>query len=101
MDNTKNQSILIAFHKLLRAAQADEPVDVLLLDSRDKFASAAIHEYNDAYNDEYRETEYGKFLDKLAEDFEQRRQNGRVGVSKMPTQEQLEAAAETLASLFC
>ena len=100
LKNLKNpKSIVIAFHKLLKAAREGSG-DVLLLDKRDRFASRAVQEYNDALSDAEYDAAYAGYVDRLAEGFSRQEMAGRVGSPKMPNDAQLEKADRILASLL-
>ena len=92
------KSIVIAFHKLLKAARKGS--DVLLLDKRDRFANRAVQEYNDALSDTECESEYALHLDRLAEMFLRQEMAGNVGSPKMPSRAQLDEADKVLSSLL-
>jgi len=96
---TKNpKSIVVALHKLLKAAR--EESTVLLLDKRDQFANRAVQEYNDALADSECDPAYVRFLDRLAENFSRQEMMGRVGSPKMPSDAQLEEADRLLTSVL-
>lgn len=92
------KSLVVAFHKLLKAAR--EGSDVLLLDKRDRYANRAVQEYNDALSDAEHDSDYARYLDRLAEQFSRREMAGRVGTPKMPNQAQLEEADRMLTLLL-
>lgn len=92
------KSLVVAFHKLLKAAR--EGSDVLLLDKRDRYANRAVQEYNDALSDAEYDSDYARYLDRLAEQFSRQEMSGRVGSPKMPNQTQLEEADRVLSLLL-
>ena len=92
------KSIVVAFHKLIKAAS--EGSDVLLLDMRDRFANRAVQEYNDALSDEEFDSDYGRYLDRLAEVFSRQEMRGQTGSPKMPNAVQLAEADRILATLL-
>jgi len=92
------KSIVIAFHKLLKAAR--EGTEVLLLDKRDRFANRAIQEYNDALSDTEHDADYARYSDRLAEIFSRQEMAGRVGSPKMPSSVQLTEADRMLSALL-
>ncbi len=97
--NVKNpKSLVVAFHKLIKAAR--EGSDVLLLDKRDRYANRAVQEYNDALSDAEYDSDYAHYLDRLAEQFSRQEMSGRVGMPKMPNQAQLEEADRVLTLLL-
>jgi len=103
-DFRNRTSVLIAFHKLLKAAK--EGSDVFLLDMRDKFASRGLLEYNDESREELEQSkdaltrDYGDFIDQLAEAFVQYSMKSQLGSPKPPSQEALRKADELLCSLL-
>jgi hypothetical protein len=94
------KSVIVAFHKLLKAAR--DGADVLLLDIRDKHANNSIQEYNDgnAGDHDTLESSYGQFIDSLAARFDQHANTQGTGQSKMPSESQLQVAEQLLASLL-
>ena len=63
-------------------------------------ACKAIHEYNDAFPDVFRETEYGQFLDSLAEKFDTYSRSGNTGISKPPVEEAVTKAEQLLSDIL-
>jgi hypothetical protein len=92
------KSIVVAFHKLLKAAH--EKSDVLFLDKRDQFANRAVQEYNDALSDTDFKSDYARYVDRLAATFSHQEMSGQVGTPKMPSLAQLEKADRILSSLL-
>ncbi len=92
------KSLVVAFHKLLKAAR--DGSDVLLLDKRDRYANRAVQEYNDALSDAEYDSGYARYVDLLAEHFARQEMAGRVGSPKMPNHAQLEEANRLLSLLL-
>ena len=95
-----NPSVIVAFHKLLKAAR--DGSEVLLLDMRDCHANPGIQAYNDdnAGDDEMFESAYGRFVDSLAEKFDRYANMSGTGHPKMPSKDQLHVAERFLESLL-
>jgi hypothetical protein len=91
------KSLVVAFHKLLKAAR--EGSEVLLLDKRDRYANLAVQEYNDAVSDTENDFDYACYIDLLAEHFALQEMSGRVGEPKMPNHAQLAEADRVLSLL--
>jgi hypothetical protein len=94
------RSVIIAFHKLLKAAR--DGSEVLLLDMRDCYANLSIQEYNDgtSENDAMFESAYGQFVDGLAARFDMYAGTQGTGQPKMPSASQLAVAGQLLESLL-
>ena len=97
MTLTHRKSVVIAFHKLLKAAR--DGAEVLLLDQRDGAANLAVQEYNDHIADESDDPEYARFTDQLAEIFDRQVSQG-TGKPKMPSDAQLISADQVLGSIL-
>ena len=95
---THNTSVVIAFHKLLKAAR--DGVEVFLLDSRDSFAGEAMQAYNDAHFDKSQNTVYGQFVDQLSGKFHRKSVRCEVAPPKCPSDEALIAADRALSRLL-
>jgi len=93
-------SLIVAFHKLLKAAR--DGSEVLLLDMRDCHANPGIQAYNDdnADDDTVFETAYGQFVDGLAAKFDSYANTRGTGQPKMPSASQLAIAEQLLESLL-
>lgn len=94
------KSVMIAFHKLLKAAR--DGSEVLLLDMRDCHANYGIQEYNDGDPD-YEvpfDPAYGQFVDGLAARFDRYAGTQGTGQPKMPSASQLAVAGQLLESLL-
>jgi len=93
-------SVIVAFHKLLKAAQ--DGSEVLLLDMRDRHANPGIQSYNDdnADDDAAFESAYGQFVDGLAAKFDCYANTHGTGQPKMPSASQLDVAGQLLESLL-
>lgn len=89
-------SIVVAFHKLMKAAK--QKSEVILLDARDISANHAMQEYNDSVSEVDEDPKYRQFVDRLAERFSKQEQMGKesMGNPVMPNRRQLEDADQTL-----
>ena len=89
-------SLVVAFHKLLKAAR--QKAEVLLLDVRDTSANRAFQEYNDSVSEIADDPAYRQFVDRLAERFSKQELAGKEGMGNpvMPNRRQLEEADRIL-----
>lgn len=92
------RSIVIAFHKLLKAARQES--EALLLDMRDSSANQAVQEYNDVLSDKKADPLYRKYVDLLAETFSANDAAGKTGPPLMPNKQQLLAADRLLSRIL-
>lgn len=92
------ESIVVAFHKLLKAAQAGS--EVLLLDKRDVVANCAVQEYNDTLSDTSQGTSYAQFVDDLAEVFARQAIREQTGQPKKPNLQQMQNADQMLSGIL-
>ena len=93
-------SVVVAFHKLLKAAR--QKAEVLLLDVRDVSANHAIQEYNDSVSEAADDQAYRQFVDRLAERFSKQEQTAKEGMGNpvMPNRKQLEEADRILSVII-
>lgn len=92
------RSIVIAFHKLLKALRQDS--EVLLLDMRDSSANQAVQEYNDVLSDKKVDPLYRNYVDLLAETFNNNDVAGKTSPPLMPNQQQILVADRLLSRIL-
>lgn len=93
-----NASIVVAFHKVLKAARKNS--EVILLDMFDASANQAMQEYNDALSDGEVDPNYRRHVDRLAEKFNSNSMSGKTGQPLMPNERQLMTADRLLTRLL-